>query len=292
MIRAGIRTRSIPCWNFTFLLIRYSWMSIPLFLVLILSIHLEEAVENCDIFLAIIGSRWENIEDHKGYRRLENPEDFVRIEVAHALEARHSGHPSIWWMAPRCHTQMYLPENLKELARRHAFSIGDHMRSDVQRLIKVLERTFESLENERLEREKKESELDDAAQAKKERKEQEIAENDRKTNKQNELEGQEKSPVTPSLPLLKRIPVWVWPVLGALIILVGYGLLGGFSPPKPEVTETDRDNANRITCIKFDKYSGCYRYPNSLLNNQPNSYIYSCPHINASISDRLKANLS
>jgi hypothetical protein len=116
---------------------------------------LEEAVEACDIFLAIIGPRWENIEDHKGLRRLENPEDFVRIEVAHALKR---GIPVIPILVDGAQMPFSenLPDNIKELARRHAFSIGDHMRSDVQRLIKVLEKTFDKLEKDRLEREKKE----------------------------------------------------------------------------------------------------------------------------------------
>ncbi len=51
-----------------------------------------------------------------------------------------------------------LPDNLKELARRHAFSIGDYMRTDVQHLIKVLEKTFESLEQERIKLERAEEE--------------------------------------------------------------------------------------------------------------------------------------
>ncbi len=119
---------------------------------------LQDAVENCDIFLAVIGSRWENIEDKEGRRRLDNPEDFVRIEVAHALKR---GIPVIPVLVDGAQmpSSDTLPDNLKELARRHAFSIGDHMRSDMQRLIKVLERTFKRLEEDRIKQEKKEAEL-------------------------------------------------------------------------------------------------------------------------------------
>ena len=148
---------------------------------------LEEAVENCDIFLAIIGSRWENIEDQKGLRRLENPEDFVRIEIAHALKRGIPVIPVLVDGAQMPFTEN-LPNNIKALARRHAFSIGDHMRSDVQRLIKVLEKTFESLEKERLEQEKKEAELLVRAQAEQERKIQEKAEADRKAKEQVEAD--------------------------------------------------------------------------------------------------------
>ncbi len=139
---------------------------------------LQEAVENCDIFLAVIGSRWENIKNEKGQRRLENPEDFVRIEVAHALER---GIPVIPVLVDGAQmpSSDNLPDNLKDLARRHAFTIGDHMRPDMERLIKVLEKTFERLEKERLEKEKKEAELLAMAQAEEERKAQEKAEVDR-----------------------------------------------------------------------------------------------------------------
>lgn len=119
---------------------------------------LQDAVENCDIFLAVIGSRWENVQDKEGRRRLDNPEDFVRIEVAHALKR---GIPVIPVLVDGAQmpSSDTLPDNLKELARRHAFSIGDHMRPDMQRLIKVLEKTFKRLEENRIKQEKKGAEL-------------------------------------------------------------------------------------------------------------------------------------
>ncbi|MCJ7716439.1 MAG: cell envelope integrity protein TolA, partial [Anaerolineales bacterium] len=58
----------------------------------------------------------------------------------------------------------------KELARRHAFSIGDYMRTDVQHLIKVLEKTFESLEQERFKLERAEEERKAREQAAAEKK--------------------------------------------------------------------------------------------------------------------------
>src|SRR5688572_24515253 len=50
--------------------------------------HLQQAVERCDIFLAIIGESWLKVRykdgPHKGQRRLEDPADFVRIEIQSA----------------------------------------------------------------------------------------------------------------------------------------------------------------------------------------------------------------
>ena len=46
---------------------------------------LENAVRSCDVLVALIGTRWLNIKDTEGKRRLDNPQDFVRIEIAAAF---------------------------------------------------------------------------------------------------------------------------------------------------------------------------------------------------------------
>ena len=40
----------------------------------------------CDIVLTVIGPRWLSAEDSAGARRLDDPADFVRLEVGAALE--------------------------------------------------------------------------------------------------------------------------------------------------------------------------------------------------------------
>jgi hypothetical protein len=47
---------------------------------------IEEAVAACDVLIAVIGGRWLISADEKGRRRLDNPEDFVRVEIATALK--------------------------------------------------------------------------------------------------------------------------------------------------------------------------------------------------------------
>jgi TIR domain-containing protein len=47
---------------------------------------LEEHVGKCDIFLAVIGPNWLDARDEAGNRRLDNPNDFVRIEIESALQ--------------------------------------------------------------------------------------------------------------------------------------------------------------------------------------------------------------
>ncbi len=47
---------------------------------------LEKAVGSCDVLITLIGKQWLTVMDDKGQRRLDNPEDFVRLEIAAALE--------------------------------------------------------------------------------------------------------------------------------------------------------------------------------------------------------------
>lgn len=47
--------------------------------------HLGKAVAKCKIFLVVIGDQWLEVTDAKGKKRLQDPDDFVRIEVESAL---------------------------------------------------------------------------------------------------------------------------------------------------------------------------------------------------------------
>jgi hypothetical protein len=47
--------------------------------------HLNTQVAACDVFLAVIGPHWLDAVDDSGRRRLENPDDFVAVEIAAAL---------------------------------------------------------------------------------------------------------------------------------------------------------------------------------------------------------------
>ena len=47
---------------------------------------LREEVAKCNVLLAVIGPHWLDISDEDGNRRLDNPNDFVRVEIAAALQ--------------------------------------------------------------------------------------------------------------------------------------------------------------------------------------------------------------
>ncbi len=48
--------------------------------------HLTEAVAECDVLVALIGNFWLDIENDEGVRRLDDPTDWVRIEIKAALD--------------------------------------------------------------------------------------------------------------------------------------------------------------------------------------------------------------
>ncbi len=45
----------------------------------------QQAISECDGLVAVIGSDWLQVTDASGARRLDDPADFVRLEIATAL---------------------------------------------------------------------------------------------------------------------------------------------------------------------------------------------------------------
>ena len=85
---------------------------------------LQSAEQRCDVLVALIGRRWLDSKDANEKRRLDNPEDFVRIEVAAALDRDIRVIPILvdGVIMPN---STELPGNLKPLARRNALQV-DH----------------------------------------------------------------------------------------------------------------------------------------------------------------------
>ena len=115
---------------------------------------LQGEVQSCDVLVAVMGQRWLNIKDERGERRLENPEDFVRIEIATALERDIRVIPVLLDGVMMPHSKE-LPENLKTLARRNALQVKhDSFGSDVYRLTKQLELALRAAEDSKAMKEK------------------------------------------------------------------------------------------------------------------------------------------
>jgi hypothetical protein len=116
---------------------------------------IENAVSKTDVFLVVIGPNWVTATDRAGQKRLDNPEDFVRLEVGSALKR------NVWVIPVLVNGAMIprsdeLPDNLKPLTRRNALEIS-HTRFniDTERLIRAIEQAFEQIEAEHEETENK-----------------------------------------------------------------------------------------------------------------------------------------
>ena len=97
---------------------------------------LTESVGACDALVAVIGRRW--ITDENNRRRLDDPQDFVRIEIETALQRGVRVFPVLVDSAPMPKSND-LPEALKRLSRKQWIEIS-HTRfdSDVEKLIRAL----------------------------------------------------------------------------------------------------------------------------------------------------------
>jgi hypothetical protein len=84
--------------------------------------HLNNQVAACDIMLVVIGPNWLTAKDEAGQRRLDQPDDFVAIEIAAALSRDIRVIPVLVEQA-RMPRPSELPEPLKPLARRQAVEV-------------------------------------------------------------------------------------------------------------------------------------------------------------------------
>lgn len=97
--------------------------------------HLDRQVRACDVFLALIGRSWLTAADEHGRRRIDDPGDFVAIEIEAALARDIPVIPVLidGAVMPR---EAELPERIRPLTRRHAVEIrNSQFSSDVDRLI-------------------------------------------------------------------------------------------------------------------------------------------------------------
>src|SRR5947209_1157559 len=100
---------------------------------------IEKAVGSCEILIALIGQSWLTSRGETG-RRVDNPKDFVRLEIAAALARNVRIIPVLVQGAQMPHPQD-LPEGLLPLSRRNALELSDlRWKHDVDRLISTLEK--------------------------------------------------------------------------------------------------------------------------------------------------------
>lgn len=103
---------------------------------------IEQAVEKCDVLIALVGKRWLESKGAEG-PRLNDPEDFVRVEIATALSRDIRVIPVLLDGTPMP-AEALLPPPLKLFARRNAIEIGNsRFSSDIERLTAAINKFFQ-----------------------------------------------------------------------------------------------------------------------------------------------------
>jgi hypothetical protein len=101
---------------------------------------IKEKVTGCEVLLAVIGPKWSAARNEDGTRRLDDPNDFVRLEIEAALERDVRVIPVLVDGAP-IPKASELPETLQSLVRRNAIHIAhDRFAADATGLVAALKR--------------------------------------------------------------------------------------------------------------------------------------------------------
>ena len=100
---------------------------------------IEQAVGSCEVLIVIIGREWLHIKNAAGRRRLDDPADFVRLELESALTRSIRVIPVLVQSATMPSTEE-LPPSLARLARRNAIELSDaRWAYDVDRLLHTIQ---------------------------------------------------------------------------------------------------------------------------------------------------------
>ena len=103
---------------------------------------LEKKVAKCSVLLVVMGKQWLNIKDNAGNRRIDDPSDFVSIEIMAALNRNIPVIPLFVHNASMPSVND-LPDRLKKLAYRNGISIRhEYFHDDINRLIKGIRESF------------------------------------------------------------------------------------------------------------------------------------------------------
>src|ERR671910_735416 len=104
---------------------------------------IESAIGSSGVMLAVIGKNWLTATDAAGRERLQDPNDYVRMEIAAALQRNMRVIPVLVQGASMPGKNEF-PEIFPPLTRRNAFELHDSSwGDDVGRLISALERVLE-----------------------------------------------------------------------------------------------------------------------------------------------------
>jgi DNA-binding beta-propeller fold protein YncE len=110
--------------------------------------RIEDTVGSCVVMVVVIGPGWLDARDDAGNRRLDDVDDYVRVEVSAALGRSIRVIPVLVGDA-KMPAKNDLPDALRPLARRNALQISDSRWDyDVGRLMQALDRVFKEHEEQ------------------------------------------------------------------------------------------------------------------------------------------------
>ena len=183
---------------------------------------LEDSLNRSSVMIVVMGKRWAGT-GKIGSRRIDDPGDFVRLEVASGLKRPELKIVPALISGAKMLGPSALPEELKELSRRNAIELSDtRWREDVERLMASLERDMAAAAPRR------------AAAAELVRKAREIT----------------------HAPALLSGPSMRWAMIGAAVLVLGFGaraLFGhGASGRKTADATISTKSAGMITGIPTD----------------------------------------
>jgi hypothetical protein len=103
-------------------------------------VFIQEKIANSRLMLVIIGPQWATITGRDGERRLGNPSDFVRQEVAAAL-AKHLPVIPVLVSGAEMPGAAQLPDDLKALATKNAVRLRPEpdFKADIANLIQAIQ---------------------------------------------------------------------------------------------------------------------------------------------------------
>ncbi len=103
---------------------------------------LVDAIHRSSAMLVVIGADWLGAESREGVRRLDVPNDFIRLEVETALQAKLAVIPLVVDDA-RMPDSSELPDSLSELALQNAIRIrrGAEFRTDMDHLVYAIQQS-------------------------------------------------------------------------------------------------------------------------------------------------------
>ena len=99
---------------------------------------IEACIAGCDVMLTLIGHRWLDSQDASGRRRLDDPADFVRVEIERAL-ARHIRVIPVLIGTASMPGQADLPADISPLATLEAIALSDsRWQYDMSQLVNAI----------------------------------------------------------------------------------------------------------------------------------------------------------